>query len=128
MNLLSKKINLLLRKIIIKVKIQHLSHKINIVFLLIFLCFESAFCSISICSWNLKDFGKSKSDVEIDFMASTIQNYDVIAIQEVVVNIGGAQAVARLVDQMNRKGKSWDYTISEPTVSSSAGKNSLNTI
>jgi len=47
-----------------------------------------------------------KSDIEIDFMASTIQDYDVIAIQEVVTNNSGAQAVARLVDQLNRKGKS----------------------
>jgi deoxyribonuclease-1-like protein len=53
-------------------------------------------------------------------MASTIQIYDVIAIQEVVANAGGAQAVARLVDQLNRKGKSWDYAISDPTISSSA--------
>ncbi|MCX6238738.1 MAG: endonuclease/exonuclease/phosphatase family protein [Bacteroidia bacterium] len=53
-------------------------------------------------------------------MASTIQDYDVIAVQEVITGVGGAQAVARLVDILNRKGKSWDYTISNPTISSSS--------
>ena len=99
---------------------NYLSCKLCIVLIFLFLCFQSAFCSISICSWNLKDFGKSKSDVEIEFMASTIQGYDIIAVQEVITGIGGAQAIARLVDQLNRKGKSWDYTISDPTISSSA--------
>ncbi len=52
-------------------------------------------------------------------MATTIQNYDVIAIQEVVAGAGGAQAVARLVGEMNRKGKKWDYAVSDSTFSSS---------
>ena len=87
---------------------------------LLFLCVETAFCSISICSWNLQNFGNSKSNTEVDFIASTIQNYDVIAIQEVIAGTGGVQVVARLVDLMNRKGGSWDYTISNPTISSSS--------
>ena len=85
--------------------------------LLFLFCFKVAFCSISICSWNLKDFGISKSDAGIDFMASIVNNYDVIAIQEVTTSPGGAQAVARLADCLNRKGKSWDYSISNPTSS-----------
>lgn len=93
--------------------------KTYLVLLLLIFCIEPAFCSISICSWNLKDLGRSKSDIEIDFIASTIQIYDVIAIQEVVAGEGGAQAVARIVDVLNRKGKSWDYTISDPTLSNS---------
>ncbi len=31
---------------------------------------------------------------------------------------GGAQAVARLADELNRKGTKWDYVISDPTSSS----------
>jgi len=85
--------------------------------LLLLLSFEFSFCSISICSWNLKDFGISKNDNEIDFIASILTKYDVIAIQEVTTSHGGSQAVARLVDNMNRKGKSWDYAISDPTSS-----------
>jgi len=36
----------------------------------------------------------------------------------VVTGYGGAQAVARLADELNRKGAKWDYTISDPTISS----------
>lgn len=73
---------------------------------------------VSICSWNLKDLGKSKNDSEIEFIANTIKSFDVIAIQEVVAGYGGPQAVARLHSVLNRKGTQWDYVISEPTSSS----------
>jgi len=77
--------------------------------------------TISICSWNLKDFGKSKSNAEIEFIANTIKNYDIVLIQEVVAkDPGGAQAVGRLGDALNRKGTKWDYRISEAT----SGENS----
>ena len=94
--------------------------KFSLVFLILLLCFESAFGSISICSWNLQNFGNTKSDIEVAFIASTIQNCDVIAIQEVVAKIGGALIVARLVASMNRDGGIWDYAISNPTSSSSS--------
>jgi endonuclease/exonuclease/phosphatase family metal-dependent hydrolase len=81
-----------------------------------FSCFAQ---QVSICSWNLKDFGKSKSDAEILFVAKTISSFDVIAIQEVVAGYGGSQAVIKLVDQMNRRGSKWDYTISNVTSGSS---------
>lgn len=74
--------------------------------------------SISICSWNLKNFGKSKTDIEIEKIADLVKDFDVFAIQEVVAGYGGAQAVARLADELNRKGSKWDYTISDPTKSS----------
>jgi len=73
----------------------------------------------SLCSWNLKDFGKSKSEKEIAFIAGVVKEYDVIAIQEVVAGDGGAQAVTRLADQLNRQGSHWDYVVSDPTHSSS---------
>ncbi len=77
------------------------------------------YAQIIICSWNLENFGKSKNDSTINFIANTVKDYDVVAIQEVVAGDGGAQAVARLSDALNRKGFKWDYTISEPTLSSS---------
>src|ERR1700712_4879089 len=70
---------------------------------------------IKVYSWNLKDFGQSKSDDEIAFIAGTINDADIIAIQEVVAGNGGAQAVARLADALNRKGSKWDYRVSDPT-------------
>lgn len=76
---------------------------------------------VTICSWNIKDFGKSKTDGTIEFIASTIKDMDVVAIQEVVAGNGGSQAVARLADALNRKGAKWDYTISNPTSSKESG-------
>jgi len=71
-----------------------------------------------ILSWNLENFGKSKSPQTIEFIANTIRDYDIVAIQEVVAGNGGAQAVAKLADELNRKGSKWDYTVSDPTSSS----------
>lgn len=99
--------------------------KIRIIFIsIIVLLFGTSFIGpadelIKVYSWNLKDFGKSKSDEEIVFIANLIKDADIICIQEVVAGDGGAQAVARLNDALNRKGAKWDYTISDPTFSSS---------
>ena len=38
------------------------------------------------------------------FMAETLRDCDVVAIQEVVAGPGGSQAVAKLADELNRKG------------------------
>lgn len=72
---------------------------------------------VSVCSWNIMNFGKSKSDSELAFMATTLNKYDIITIQEVVAGNGGAQAVARLVNILNNKGAQWDYAVSDPTTS-----------
>ena len=96
---------------------------LNRFFAFLFLVFVFSFSSgfsqtgISICSWNFKDFGKSKNASEIDFIANTIKGFDVIAIQEVVAGYGGAQAVARLHAALNRNESNWDYVVSNPTSS-----------
>ncbi|MFH7018262.1 endonuclease/exonuclease/phosphatase family protein [Flavobacterium sp. FlaQc-47] len=77
------------------------------------------FSQTKILSWNLENFGKSKSQSEINFIANTILNYDIVALQEVVAGYGGAQAVAKLAAALNQKGAKWDYSISDPTSSSS---------
>ncbi len=46
------------------------------------------------------------------------KTYDIVALQEVVAGYGGAQAVAQLADELNRKGSKWDYVVSDPTSSS----------
>ncbi|MEO8771579.1 MAG: endonuclease/exonuclease/phosphatase family protein [Ferruginibacter sp.] len=75
--------------------------------------------TIKIYSWNLQDFGQTKSDEEIAFIANTLKSADIIAIQEVVAGYGGTQAVARLSEALNNMGAKWDYTTSDPTFSSS---------
>lgn len=91
-------------------------------FLYLFIFFSLPIISqTKLLSWNLQNFGKSKSDQEITFIANTIKNYDIIAIQEVVAGNGGAQAVARLAEALNEKGAKWDYRISAPTSSVTHG-------
>ncbi|WP_203256335.1 endonuclease/exonuclease/phosphatase family protein [Hyunsoonleella ulvae] len=74
--------------------------------------------NITLISWNIQDFGKTKSSEELDEIAEIVRHVDIIAIQEVVAGYGGAQAVAKLTDILNRKGNAWDYAISNPTSSS----------
>ncbi|CAM4255233.1 endonuclease/exonuclease/phosphatase family protein [Zobellia nedashkovskayae] len=73
---------------------------------------------ISLISWNIRDFGRTKNSEELDKMADILRDADIVAIQEVVSGYGGAQAVAKLADNLNRKGAKWDYVISNPTHSS----------
>jgi endonuclease/exonuclease/phosphatase family metal-dependent hydrolase len=98
---------------------KSLLNKVNrITFLFLLFCTTTLFSQVKLVSWNIQNFGKSKSEVEISFIANTLKNYDIIAIQEVVAGYGGAQAVAKLADELNRKGSKWDYVISDPTSSS----------
>lgn len=68
-------------------------------------------------SWNIQDFGKTKNSEELEQIAQLVRDADIIALQEVVSGYGGAQAVAKLTDILNRKGAQWDYVISNPTKS-----------
>lgn len=90
----------------------------KILFLLLISLHISAFSQIeeiNLISWNIQDFGKTKSSEELNQIAEIIKDADIIAIQEVVAGYGGAQAVAKLTDVLNRKGNKWDYVISYPT-------------
>jgi len=91
--------------------------KKHLIFFFFLLSFSAFGQTLTICSWNLKDFGQSKTGVQIDFIAKTLKNYDVIAIQEVVAGPGGPKAVSRLYEALNRTGAKWDYTISHGTSS-----------
>lgn len=93
-----------------------------IVILLIFISFSGYSQNVSICSWNIQNFGKSKNDAELNYIASIVKEFDLIAIQEVVAGYGGSQAVARLADELNRRGSKWDYVISTPTSSIGSSK------
>ncbi|MEZ7500684.1 endonuclease/exonuclease/phosphatase family protein [Flavobacterium sp. Arc3] len=89
------------------------------ILLVLLLFFYTAFYSqTKLLSWNIENFGQSKSQEEITHIAQTVREYDIVAVQEVVASYGGAQAVAKLADELNRKGSKWDYVISDPTSSS----------
>lgn len=93
------------------------------ILLFVFLFFSAlSFSQTKILSWNLENFGKSKSEIELNFIANTILSYDIIAIQEVVAGYGGAQAISKLTRILNEKGTKWAYSVSNPTSSSSYKK------
>lgn len=74
------------------------------------------------CSWNIRDFGQSKSDEELAYIAETIREFDVTAIIEVVAGRGGPEAVERLAAILQRDGTHWRYVISNPTTAKGGGK------
>lgn len=80
--------------------------------------FSISIAQVKLSTWNIQHMGKSKSDEEISYIADLLKKHDLIAIQEVVAGPGGAQSIARLADELNRKGAKWDYSISNPTKSS----------
>jgi endonuclease/exonuclease/phosphatase family metal-dependent hydrolase len=77
--------------------------------------FGCLFAQLRVCSWNLCDMGKSKSDATISFIASQLEDFDVVALQEIVAGDGGAQSVAKLAGALNRNGAKWEYAVSEAT-------------
>lgn len=80
-------------------------------------------CSITLVSWNMGNFGKSKSEATIEAMAKTVcKTADVIAAQEITAGQNvGAQAVAKLAAACSRMGSDWDYIVSDPTAPQSPG-------
>ncbi|MEM7513514.1 MAG: endonuclease/exonuclease/phosphatase family protein [Bacteroidota bacterium] len=93
---------------------------------LLFLTFSLQFTllfsqSFSVVSWNIQNLGRTKDDTEIRIMADILKEHDLVAIQEVVgKDPAGAQAVARIADELNRSGSRWDYRVSLPTQSPSS--------
>src|SRR5690554_2205222 len=74
----------------------------------------------TLATWNIQHLGQSKTDEDRVFMAEVLRDFDIVAIQEVVAkHPAGAQKVAQLADELNRKGAKWDYRISNPTNSPS---------
>jgi exonuclease III len=74
------------------------------------------FCILSqtkLISWNA-NFGQSKSDKTIHYIANYLRDYDIIAVQEVVAGYGGCKL---LLAELNRTGSKWDYIISDPSSS-----------
>lgn len=86
----------------------------SVLILLLFAVSAGASDGLLVVSWNIQDLGQSKNAEEIRFIAQQIRHADIVAVQEVVAGDGGAQAVARLADELNRMGAQWDYRISDP--------------
>lgn len=75
----------------------------------------------SLASWNIRDLGRTKNSEEIALIAGIIKDFDIVLIQEIVgKDPAGIQAVAKIIDELNRSGSKWDYYVSNPTKSPSA--------
>ncbi len=67
--------------------------------------FSQAQCPYRLVSWNIQDFGRSKSHEALLVMAKVLKNADIVAIQEVVPGKSfGTQAVAKLANELNTTG------------------------
>lgn len=73
---------------------------------------------LTIVSWNIQNFGKTKNAEKINIIAEIVKHADIITIQEVVTSYGGRQAAAKLTNILESKGESWDYLLSDKTNSS----------
>jgi len=92
----------------------------RILFVIIALVWSTtaALAQVTVCSWNVQNFGKSKKDTTLQFMAKQVLQCDILAIQEINTGPDGAQTLAKLVDILNRiSGKKWISSISAPTTS-----------
>lgn len=75
----------------------------------------------TLTSWNIRHLGRTKTPEDIYEIANILRDFDIVAIQEVVAkDPAGAQAVAKIADELNRMGAKWDYQISDPTKSPSS--------
>lgn len=88
-----------------------------LLFIVFLSCSISSVGKVRIASWNLQNFGTNKKDWVIDLMAQSLKSFDIVAVQEVNCGPSGAQAVAKLVEALNRTGDKWAYSISEITTS-----------
>ncbi len=90
-------------------------NRVNFLLLLFLFFCIGGFPQVSLMTWNIQNFGDSKSDAQIALIANIVDDYDIIAIQEIVAGPGGANAVARLADKLNRGKVKWDHILSNPT-------------
>ena len=99
----------------------------NRMFITYILCLFSVLSiaqDITFVSWNLRDFGQSRDDSEINLIAKELRHADIVAIQEVVAkHPGGAQAVARLLDKFNCNRTVCDFVKGNPIGVESPFKN-----
>jgi deoxyribonuclease-1-like protein len=73
---------------------------------------------LTICSWNVKRLGSSKTEVQLELMASQIHHADLIALQEVVIGDDGKKALNKLIYYLKTYSNTdWQYILSDVTTS-----------
>ena len=79
--------------------------------------------NLRMLSWNIKNFGYHKTQLQIEQIASIITDYDIVAIQQIDAREqSGEKAMSQLITQLNKKGFDWSYTISPTTKAKKSSK------
>ena len=73
---------------------------------------------LTILTWNIENFGKSKTRIQLNKIAEIIKEADIVAIQE-VVNSTGTEKIEELVEILNESGIDWECSVSNVTNSPS---------
>jgi endonuclease/exonuclease/phosphatase family metal-dependent hydrolase len=68
------------------------------------------------------NFGASKSEMELKYIAFTIKDFDLICLTEVVAGKGGLEAVEDLHSLLLNDSPNWSFVVSEPTSSLKSGE------
>jgi endonuclease/exonuclease/phosphatase family metal-dependent hydrolase len=72
--------------------------------------------NLRLLSWNIQHFGYHKTELQIEQIASVIEEYDIVAIQQIdSKELSAEKAISQLIIALNAKGFDWSYTLSQPT-------------
>jgi endonuclease/exonuclease/phosphatase family metal-dependent hydrolase len=72
---------------------------------------------LNIISWNIQNFGRSKSESMdvMKYISTKVKDFDIVAVQEVSTSEFGQKAVARLDSLLDLTGTQWEYVVSDIT-------------
>ncbi|MDF9832363.1 exonuclease III [Ereboglobus sp. PH5-5] len=71
--------------------------------------------TLLMATWNIREFGDNRRDESLHYIAEIVNRFDLVAIQEVSVNLAGLQKLVRLL------GHNWDYIVTDSTDGSAGG-------
>jgi len=82
-----------------------------------FILFSQDLNNLNIISWNIQNFGESKSKKTevMKYISQKVKIYDIVVVQEVSTSDFGKKAVFKLDSLLDKTGESWDYVVSNPT-------------
>lgn len=90
-----------------------------ILFCCLFFCGFVTYAQITICSWNVQRLGKSTQQKKLEIIATTIQQCDIIAFQEITIHPDAATKLEAIRKKLSdkQKDKKWAISISKVTTS-----------
>ena len=71
--------------------------------------------TLLLATWNIREFGDNRRSESLHYLAEVISRFDLIAIQEVGINLGGLQKLVALL------GPNWDYIVTDSTEGPAGG-------